>query len=226
VQRSLNASAAILVGHSFGALIVQGYAARWPDQVAGLVLIDPPTEWIEPTWRQTSTLRAARYLSRFGAFLARAGVVRLALSWLTGGQPQKSRRVAHAFGPGVARTLERLVGEVRKLPEELHAVVQQHWCQPKCFHSMADHLQVLQREAAAIGATTPPSDIPVVVITGSHQPPDQVAAHGELAGRSLRGRHIVAAKSGHWILFDEPELIVSAVRELVADVRARENPLA
>jgi hypothetical protein len=27
---------------------------------------------------------------------------------------------------------------------------------------------------------------------------------------------VVAAKSGHWILFDEPDLIVSVVRELVA----------
>lgn len=220
VRCSLNvASPAIFVGHSFGSLIVLGYAARWPDRVAALVLIDPPTEWIHLRTRQLWMLRAGRYLSRVGAFFARLGLVGLALSWLTGGKPERSRRAAHAFGPAVGRTLERIVGEVRKLPEELHPIMQQHWCQPKCFHAMADHLLVLQREATAIGAMTPPPDMPVVVLSGGHQPSNQVAAHRALAARSSRGRHIVAQKSGHWILFDEPELIVSAVNDMVSEWR-------
>jgi pimeloyl-ACP methyl ester carboxylesterase len=219
------AAPGIVVGHSFGSLIALGYASRWPDRVAGLVLIDPPTEWIHPGQRQVWMLRAARYLSRLGALVARLGLVRVALSWLTGGKPERSRRVAHAFGPGVATTLERIIGEVRKLPEELHPVIQEHWCQPKCFHAMADHLLVLEREAAAISGMAPPPDIPVVVISGSHQPPGQIAAHGMLAARSSHGRHVVASQSGHWILFDEPELIVSAVQELVLLTRRAAPPL-
>ena len=211
--------ATILVGHSFGSLIVLGYAARHPDRIAGLVLIDPPLEWVAATPPQMRMLRAARYLSRLGALFARLGLVRVALSWLTGGRPDASRRLAHAFGPAVGRTLERIVGEVRKLPEELHPVMQQHWCQPKCFHAMADHLMILQREAAAIGASSPPPDTPLVVITGSHQPPSEIAAHRALAARSSRGRHLVAARSGHWILFDEPDLVASVVQELVEDYR-------
>ena len=223
VVRAASAPPAVLVGHSFGSLIVLGYAARHPDRVTALVLVDPPLEWIAATPPQMRLLRGARYLSRLGAFFARLGLVRLALSWLTGGRPDASRRVAHAFGPAVGRTLERIVGEVRKLPEELHPVMQQLWCQPKCFHAMADHLQVLQREAAAIGACSPPSDLPIVVVTGSHQPPSQVAAHRALAARSSRGRHVIAARSGHWILFDEPELVVSVVRELVNDYHLQAN---
>jgi pimeloyl-ACP methyl ester carboxylesterase len=30
---------------------------------------------------------------------------------------------------------------------------------------------------------------------------------------------VIAAGSGHWIQFDEPELIVTAIREVVAQVR-------
>ena len=209
----------ILVGHSFGSLVVRGFAAQHPDRVAALVLIDPPMEWIDGTPGRLRLLRTARYLSRAGAVLARLGFVRLALALLTGGRPRTSRRMAAAFGPAVARTLTRIVGEVRKLPEDLHPVVQAHWCEPKCFHAMADHLLVLQREGSRLAALEPPARIPVVVMSGGHQPAGEITAHRALAQRSSHGRHVVAARSGHWILFDEPELIVSVVRELIETKR-------
>jgi pimeloyl-ACP methyl ester carboxylesterase len=204
----------VLVGHSFGSLIVRGFAARHPEQVAGLVLVDPPTEWIEAAPERSRLLHAARKLSAVGAFLARIGVVRAGLALLTGGRPGAPRAFVRIFGPTAARTLERLVGEVRKLPPELYPAVQAHWCQPKCFHAMADYLGVLEAEAATIAAAAPPPDIPVVVISGGHQAAAEIAAHQRLAAASPRGRHVIAAKSGHWIPFDEPEVIVAAVRTL------------
>ena len=209
---------AILVGHSFGSLIVRGYAARHPDCVAGLVLVDPPMEWISPTTEHAWKMRRARQASAIGAFLARIGVVRAALSLLTGGRPGVPRTFVKIFGSTAASTLERLVGEVRKLPPELYPVVQEHWSQPKCFRAMAGYLGVLETEAATIAAAIPPTDIPVVVISGRHQPEAELAAHQALAAGSPRGRHLMAAQSGHWILFDEPELIVDAVRDLAGDL--------
>jgi pimeloyl-ACP methyl ester carboxylesterase len=123
------------------------------------------------------------------------------------------------FGPTAARTLERLVGEVQKLPPDVHPVVQALWCQPKCFHAMADHLMALERDGASMAAVMPPREIPVVVISSSDLPPGQLAAHRRLAEASIDGRHIVATRSAHWVQFDEPELIVSIVRELVDRVR-------
>ena len=208
----------ILVGHSFGSLVVRGYAARHPEQVAGLVLVDPPMEWVDRAPTQAGLLRRARMASVIGAFLARIGVVRASLALLTGGHPGAPRAFVKLLGPRAAGTLERLVGEVRKLPPELYPAVQAHWCQPKCFHAMADYLGVLQSEAANIAAAVPPADIPVVVISGSHQPASEIAAHRRLADASPHGRHLVATKSGHWILLDEPELIVDAVRTLIAAI--------
>ena len=208
----------VLVGHSFGSLIVRGYAARHPEQVAGLVLVDPPMEWLDRAPTQAGLLRRARQASVIGAFLARIGVVRAALNLLTGGHPGAPRAFVKLLGPRAAGTLERLVGEVRKLPPELYPAVQAHWCQPKCFHAMAGYLGVLQSEAATIAAAVPPADIPVVVISGSHQPESESAAHRRLADASPHGRHVVARKSGHWILLDEPELIVDAVRSLIAAI--------
>jgi pimeloyl-ACP methyl ester carboxylesterase len=123
------------------------------------------------------------------------------------------------FGPTAARTLERLVGEVRKLPEDIQPMVRHLWCQPKCFRAMAEHLAALAPTAAAAAAVTSLPDVPLVVISGGDQPPATLARHQELARLSPQGRHIVALKSGHWIQFDEPDLVVAAVRDVVDRVR-------
>ena len=82
------------------------------------------------------------------------------------------------------------MGEVRKLPSDVHPVVQALWCQPKCFHAMADHLAVLKREGGAMGGFIPHERVPVIVISSGNQPPDQIAAHRMLAeqfsGRAAR----------------------------------------
>src|SRR5881628_3477056 len=139
--RGLLANAAIpgpfvLVGHSFGAFLMCAYASQHPADTAGVVLIDPPSEWHEPTREQARRLWGAIQLSRAGGVLARLGVVRACLALLTGGAPGVPRNFVKIFGPAAARTLERLVGEVRKLPPDVHPIVQALWCQPKCFQSM------------------------------------------------------------------------------------------
>jgi pimeloyl-ACP methyl ester carboxylesterase len=56
------------------------------------------------------------------------------------------------------------------------------------------------------------------VISGVHHPAQILAYHATIANRSARGRHIIASKSAHWVQFDEPELIVEAVREIAQAV--------
>src|SRR5579859_7285575 len=67
----------ILVGHSFGGLIVRAYAGRYPTEIAGLVLVDAvrPEEWHPLSSEQRRTLERGVRLSRRGAVLARVGVV-------------------------------------------------------------------------------------------------------------------------------------------------------
>ena len=65
----------------------------------------------------------------------------------------------------------------------------------------------------------PPPIIPTVVISSGNNPPEQIDEHRVLASRSADARHVIANRSTHWVQFDEPELIVDAVRELVARSR-------
>ena len=209
----------VLVGHSFGSFLVCAYAARHPEQVAGLVLVDPAMEWLTMTPERRRMLRGGQQLSRVGALLAHLGVVRASLALLTGGAPGAPRQFVRIFGPTAARTLERLVGEVRKLPPAVHPVVQALWCQPKCFHAMADHLRALEQSHDSVAGIAPPREVPMTVISAGDQPHDQLGQHRQLAEASAQGRHLVAAGSTHWVQFDRPELIVAAVRALVESSR-------
>jgi pimeloyl-ACP methyl ester carboxylesterase len=212
---------AVLVGHSFGAFLVLVYASRYPADTAGLVLLDPPTEWQNMDASRVSLLRRGVQASRLGAGLARIGVVRACLALLTGGAPGVPRRFVRVLGPTAVRTLEHLVGEVRKLPPEIHPQVQALWCDPKCFRGMAEQLDALGEMGDAAGRVTTLADMPLAIVTGGDQPAETKAKHEALARLSSRGRQVTAEKSGHWIQFDEPELVVRVVREVVDEARLK-----
>jgi pimeloyl-ACP methyl ester carboxylesterase len=208
----------ILVGHSFGALLVRLYASRFPGDVAGLVLADPALlcEWANPTETRKRMLARGVRLSRRGASLARIGFVRLSLALLTGGRRFLPKLFATMSSGKGASVTERLVGEVRKLPPELWPVVQSHWCRPRSFRSMAEHLESLPAVAAEVARSPLPQDLPVIVISGGHLSTEQLREHQEIAQASKHGRHILAEGSGHWIHLDRPDLIVEAVRSLLS----------
>jgi pimeloyl-ACP methyl ester carboxylesterase len=216
IERAAMPSPYVLVGHSFGCFVVCAFAAGHPDRVAGLVLLDPPAagEWRQPSRRKARLLARAVRLSHFGGLMARIGVVRACLALLTGGAPHVPGTLIRGLGPTATAKLRHLVEEVRKLPPEVHVMVQEHWCQPKCFRAMADHLRVLQEAAAFVGSLEALPDVPLVVISSGELPADRIDEHRRLARLSSTGRHVVAMRSGHWVPFDEPELVVEAIRTI------------
>ena len=216
----------VLVGHSYGAFVLHVYASRHPENVSGLVLVDPiyPEEWLKLPRRGRWRLKGGVFFSRVGALLARTGVVRACLALLARGSTGVPRRVARIFGSEAAKVLNRLVGEVQKLPVETWPAVQAHWSEPKCFTSMAEHLAGLRKSAAEVAACGDlPRHLPLVILSAATQSEAYRLEHARMAARSAHGRQVVATGSGHWILLDEPELVVDAIRHVVALVNDSRN---
>ncbi len=212
----------VLVGHSFGGLVIRAFARAHPRDIAGLVFVDPlhPEEWCRPTKEQRRMLQGGIFLSRVGALLARVGLVRLLLSRLSGGSTALPRRMSRMLGSKAATLLVHMVGEVQKLPPEVVPAVQEHWSNPKSFRGMWQHLLALPECSADVLAGRDAfGEIPVVVLSAERRDRRWVEADATLARMSKNGRHVVAPHSGHWVHLDDPGLVVDAVRDLVMQAR-------
>jgi pimeloyl-ACP methyl ester carboxylesterase len=208
----------VFVGHSFGGLILRTFQQRYPERVAGLVLVDPVvrSEWRGRDFgkhRRRVLARAVR-LSRRGAWLARAGVVRLALVLLTGGSRRLPRILALVSAGNGASVTDRLAGEVRKMPRELWPAIAAHWSEPRSFLAMANNLESLPVSAGQVDENAGLGNLPLVVLSVS-----SAAEHARDAQLSTRGEHVVVPHSGHWIQLDAPHAVVDAVRRVVDRVR-------
>ena len=219
----------VLVGHSFGAFTVRAYASKYPSEVAGMVLVDPlhPSEWTEMTAEQRRLLRGGVHLARLGTLLSRLGFVRLCLTLLSSGAPGIPRRVAKLFGSEASHVIQRIIGEVTKLPRDMWPAVRAIWYQPKCFNALADYLTSLPESAAAVAKTSDTlGDIPLVVLVAGAR---QAHLHTEdeaVAHLSSHGKLVAAPDSGHWIQLDRPDLVVQAIREVVFTARERLRELS
>ena len=215
----------LLVGHSFGGLLAQMYATLHPGEVAGLVLLDAlhAREWLHPTPEQRRMIRGSVFFSRVGAVLASVGFVRFCLSRFTAGSTGMPRAVLSWFGRGATAVVSRLVGEIQKLPTAVWPMVRAHWCLPKCYWAMAQHLAALPRCCAEAAAAAPLPDIPLIVVSAGDATPARMTEQQALVRSSTQACHLIATASGHWVQLDQPELVVHAIHELVELWRKKDS---
>jgi pimeloyl-ACP methyl ester carboxylesterase len=213
----------VLVGHSYGGYVVLQFAAAYPDDVQGIVLVDAitPEEWMIPTRDQRRTLAGGRFFSYIGAALASVGVVRYLLNRAQAGSFGMPNRVLRGFGSAADSTVRRIVGEVAKMPEEIRPAVRAHWSRARSFVTMARHFAALRRSATALHAVLsakpcPIRDLPLWVVSSAGCSPEQLRRQASIAALSRRGSHIRAVTGGHWVHLDEPQIVVDAIRAAVA----------
>jgi pimeloyl-ACP methyl ester carboxylesterase len=162
----------ILVGHSYGGLLMRSFAARHPDQVAGMVFVDPADERLNPALRKLDAERAAADDRAFAGFV-----------------PPKFQPELKLLQPVLDSGTLTLAGKLPDVPAVVLTSIQQA-AQPMFFVESADALAIKQR------------------------------LHADFARQFKLGRQVLTTKSGHNIQLEEPELVIAAVNQVIADAEA------
>lgn len=202
----------VLVAHSFGAFIARAFAAAHPDELAGMVLVDPAheDEWTDayPESHRKGQSFAARGL----AFIAGASLL---------GLPQLLARLP--FIP---------MGGVDLLPKELRGPARRLGARRSTLRTAAAEFAALESAAAEMAGLGDLGDLPLIVIAHGKPAPLPPGTSAEdavrmeeaaqsslrsLARASNRGR-LLASTAGHEIHLEDPETVIGAVLELVEPV--------
>jgi pimeloyl-ACP methyl ester carboxylesterase len=207
----------VLVGQSFGGLLVQLYAYSHPEEVAGLVLVDSAHE------DQFRRFPAA-FQERMGPMrAAQLEQLRGVAALIAAEGPEKVPPLAMAPAAMAAEETERYAWQSRANAGRVQAMLQE-----------LEGLETTQEELR-LARARPFPDVPLVVV--SHGLPaavpgmpdqalrDYEAAwqqmQAELAALSSQARRLVAERSGHMVHHDQPELVAEAIRQVVMAARDR-----
>jgi pimeloyl-ACP methyl ester carboxylesterase len=220
----------ILVGHSFGGLLMRAWAFRHPERVAGMVLIDPASleYWGACSESERQRLSLGAGLARRGRDLSHFGIVRATLTALLHGGGTLSVLIGRAAARPAMGELERLTGEIRKLPPETWPVVRAHWSRAKCLEALAAYLDCLPKVAKEARAIPTVTGIPTIVLSAANATPAELAERDSWLKAAGVGCHQVIPGTDHWIPWDRPDVVVAAVKALVdrAGSRGRVSDVA
>ncbi len=197
----------LMVGHSFGGAQLELYAHTYPEQVAGLVLVDaaPVDLFLRvPAWEGLIAQKTGLY--RTLAALDSLGLL--------------------AFTPTSIPT--------RGLPEDAASAYQALAASTDYFSTAVSENEAFQSNLAEVrDAKVTLGSIPLVVISRGYWDPvpglssaENAQAwdtwqemQSELAKLSTTSRSVVAARSEHHIQLQQPEIIVDAIRDIAEQIR-------
>lgn len=205
----------ILVGHSFGGLVMRRFALLYPDEVESIVLVDPMRceEWSPSDPAKQATLKRGCKLSSFAIPIAQLGLARLAVTSLLCRSGKIAERLAGAAGEGGMHVLGRIKGEVGKMPREVWPIVAAHWSRPSYYAGMRSHVAAVPDSVREMQEAEPIRGIPVLLLTPGKSTPLSEACLKKIGDTVTQ---VIAPASAHWIHLDEPELVIQSIREMVA----------
>jgi pimeloyl-ACP methyl ester carboxylesterase len=211
----------LLVGHSYGGLVMRIFAGRYRADVAGLVLVDPahPEDWLAPAPKEQARIDRGVRLCRHARMAARCGLAH-AVSALVG-------IVGIAAARRVVNTITRsrfepdfdfILAPFLKLPRDVQPAVRHFWTRPAFFEALGSQIASMPMSAREVLDVTRDGygDLPLVTISRADLDDHTRRRQEDAARLSSRGRHIVANCGGHWIPLDDADVIVDVIREMHA----------
>lgn len=227
----------VLVGWSIGGPYTRLYQYRYPNEVVGLVEVDPDTEFftqaddakiVMSVMHKPSSWYDEQVQEWYGQFDNCAkNVTRGTCTFFPG-----AAAYLHARGCPKASDAECAIAEVRS----------KHLAQPWFWKDEMLEVQVENMSHSEVRAAERPySDLPLIVLTDSEegdidyspglisiaaQRAEWVAkdkAEERLARLSSVGAHFVVAGSSHAIMLDRPPAVISAIEEVLDQVRYKQH---
>jgi pimeloyl-ACP methyl ester carboxylesterase len=89
------------------------------------------------------------------------------------------------------------------------------WVQQKFALTIASQLENLPASAARVGELDNFCDKPVVILSARTAPEHRRKEHAAMARRLPLGDHVLAGRSDHWIMQEQPELVIGAIEKVV-----------
>lgn len=194
----------ILIGHSVGGVYARHFTNRYPEKVAGLILVDSRNEFFKESVPPT-------YIKKFFSF-----------------QDQKFNKILSRLG------IVRLVGEstLAGLPDSIskEKYVQVQFDVP-FFNVLDEEIKQIPENVELLSDLTSLNDKPLMVITPEENDSQAVAlgfseqkaveidqnwkeAQEQLTELSTNSEIIIVPNSSHAIMYDQPKVIIDAVLDM------------
>src|SRR5262244_980088 len=214
-----------LVGHSYGGWLVRQYASTYPADVVGMVLIEAGAD---NPWRRMPDGKLVRSSDLAKGQLIPA--VKTSGPLRVSDIPPDALSQMKAGAQKLAQSPNEPPRD--KLPPDAQRM--RAWALAQVGHVAAAVNPYENEELAGLRAERaksehPLGDMPLIVLTrgkseengpdGKTLEEEHRRVHTAMAAMSRNGKLVVAANSGHHVQLEEPELVINAIRDLVAAAR-------
>lgn len=184
----------VLVGHSIGGLLVRLYAKRYPDDVAGVVLVDATPESV--AFGPGAVESRQSIVAQIDGALA-DGKEGEPVTALPPGTPAE---VQMAFTPAILRALKQEYQAIERAPAAMR--------QPAGYGTLGQTpLAIIRR-----GKTSLPPSTDDVEWRKAQEGMRSLSAHSFI---------VVAEHSGHVIPFEQPQIVADTVKRILAQAARR-----
>jgi pimeloyl-ACP methyl ester carboxylesterase len=206
----------VLVGHSHGGTLARLYAFTYPSEVVGMVLVESGNEKGGVVFRNGKTVRLIETAT--GRSIPPIKISEpLHETELTGNIRSQIEAAAREMAPHATEPpYNKLPADAQRMRAWSFSQLK-HWATNDNPFEGEELVALLKKRTEE---KHPLGDMPLIVLSRGQEIDDEHNRNqAELVSLSLRGRQVIAQRSGHEIMITEPDLVVTAIRDTLGATR-------